>query len=125
MGVPIVYTASHRSLAMLERLVNDSTDILSRNLTATTILVPDDIKIVRISATELPAGWEATPYSQHTQKIGADWHRSGESAVLQVPSSLCHEEYNFIINSDHPDKAKISVVDSRPFKYPDRLAIKL
>lgn len=36
-GAPIVYTASSRSLAMLERLVNDNTDILSTELSQTEI----------------------------------------------------------------------------------------
>lgn len=125
MGVSVVYTGSTRSLAILERLVNDSTDILSINLAVTTILIPDNIKIMRVSETELPAGWNDHPYNQYTQKLGTDWLKKAESAVIQLPSSVCIEEYNFIINPEHPEAAQITVVNCKPFTYPDRLVAKL
>lgn len=124
-GSPIVYTASTRSLAMLERLVNDSTDILSTQLSLTEIHIPDNIKIVRYSETELEDGWEYTPYSQYSQKIGSDWLKSHDSAVLQVPSSVCLNEYNFLINPEHKDTEKIRCIHCQPFGYPARLAAKL
>lgn len=125
MGVSIVYTASSRSLAMLERLVNDSSDILSTALSITTMLIPDNIKIVRLSVAELPSGWDAHPYTGHTQKIGAEWNKKADSAVLQVPSSLSHDEYNFIFNPEHPDAKSITCIDCKASTYPNRLAQKL
>ncbi|ATC94721.1 RES family NAD+ phosphorylase [Pseudoalteromonas tunicata] len=124
-GKPVVYTASSRSLAMLERLVNDTTDILSTNLSVTTIQIPDDLRIKRLVASELPIAWDDHPYINDTQAIGSHWLNSLESAVLQVPSSLCHDEYNFLINPAHPDCNQIKCIDSKDFFYPNRLAIKL
>lgn len=82
----------------------------------------DDKVSVLMTSVCLPVKNLYPPYSQHTQKMVTDWHSSSESAVLQVSSSLCDDEYNFILNSDHPDVAKIKVVGSKPFIYPDRLA---
>lgn len=124
-GNPIVYCASSRSLAMLERLVNDSTDILSVNLSVTTILIPDDIKIDRLVASQLPKSWDSYPYITHTQKIGTDWIKSLSSAVLQVPSSLCPEEYNYLVNPQHFDAKLIKCVNVSDFSYPNRISSKL
>ena len=117
-GKPIVYTASSRSLAMLERLVNDTTDILSTNLSITTIQIPDDLKIIRLVASELPKAWDDHPYITETQALGSDWLASMDAAVLQVPSSLCPDEYNYLINPFHTDISKIKCIDSKDFFYP-------
>ncbi|MBB1295458.1 MULTISPECIES: RES family NAD+ phosphorylase [unclassified Pseudoalteromonas] len=124
-GAPIVYTASTRSLAMLERLVNDSQEILKENLSVVIIQIPDTLKVKRLVEGELPAGWNAYPYAADTQSIGSDYLMSEEAAVLQVPSSLCPEEYNFIINPQHSDASKIKCIDCSDFVYPNRLATKL
>ena len=124
-GKPIVYTASSRSLAMLERLVNDTTDILSTNLSITTIQIPDDLKIIRLVASELPSAWDDHPYITETQALGSDWLAAMDAAVLQVPSSICPDEYNFLINPLHTDISKIKCIDSKDFFYPNRLAVKL
>ncbi|MEZ7275887.1 RES family NAD+ phosphorylase [Pseudoalteromonas sp. 68 DY56-GL68] len=124
-GKPIVYTASSRSLAMLERLVNDTTDILSKNLSITTIQIPDDLKVIRFVASELPKAWDDHPYIADTQALGSNWLASMEAAVLQVPSSLCPDEYNFLINPLHKDISRIQSIDCQNFLYPNRLAAKL
>lgn len=124
-GAPIVYTASTRSLGMLERLVNDSQEILKKNLSVVLIQIPDTLKILRLVESELPSGWNAYPYAADTQSQGSNFLMNGDSAVLQVPSSLCPEEYNFIINPQHPDASKIKCIDCTDFVYPNRLAAKL
>ncbi|MGO2372379.1 MAG: RES family NAD+ phosphorylase [Pseudoalteromonas prydzensis] len=65
---------------------------------------------MRLVEGELPSGWNTYPYAADTQSIGSDFLMSGDSAVLQVPSSLCPEEYNFIINPQHPDASKIKAM---------------
>ena len=124
-GAPIVYTASTRSLGMLERLVNDSQEILKENLSVVLIQIPDTLKVLRLVEGELPTGWNAYPYAADTQSLGSDFLMNGDSAVLQVPSSLCPQEYNFIINPQHPDAKKIKCIDCSDFVYPSRLANKL
>jgi RES domain-containing protein len=124
-GSPIVYAASFRSLAMLERLVNDSTDILTKDLTVTTFLIPDDLKIKRLVATELPEYWDEHPYISDTQKLGSDWLQHLDTVILQVPSSLCSDEYNYLINPLHPDAKSVKCIDCSTFTYPRRLASKL
>lgn len=110
-GAPIVYTASTRSLGMLERLVNDSQEILKENLSVVLIQIPDTLKVLRLVESELPAGWNEYPYAADTQSLGSGFLMSEDAAVLQVPSSLCPEEYNFIINPQHPDSSKIKYID--------------
>ena len=89
------------------------------------IQIPDTLKIVRLVESELTSGWDAHPYGEDTQLIGSEFLHSKASAVLQVPSSLCPEEYNFIINPQHPDVNQIKFVECSDFVYPSRLAGKL
>ena len=124
-GAPIVYTASTRSLAMLERLVNDSREILKTDLSIVIIQIPDNLKLIRIVEGELYDGWDSNPYIPETQTLGSDFLSDKSAAVLQVPSSLCADEYNFIINPLHPDAKLIKCTDCSDFKYPLRLADKL
>lgn len=124
-GQSVVYTASSRALAMLERLVNDSSEVLKKDLTITTVLLSEEVRIKRLSVNELPAGWDAMPYSQHTQQLGTTWLQNKSSAVLQVPSSICPGEFNFVLNPEHIDAQHFKVVDCKPFYYPPRLAEKL
>ena len=77
---------------MLERLVNDSQEILKENLSVVLIQIPDTLKVMRLVESELPAGWNEYPYAADTQSLGSDFLVSEEAAVLQVPSSLCPEE---------------------------------
>jgi RES domain-containing protein len=124
-GAPIVYTASTRSLAMLERLINDSQEILKKDLSVVTIQIPDTLRINRFVEGDLPSCWNAYPYSANTQLIGSQFLINRDAAILQVPSSLCAEEYNFIVNPQHPDANKIICIDCSDFCYPNRLANKL
>ena len=76
-GNPVVYSASSRALAMLERLVNDSTDILSTNLSICTFLIPDSIAIDKLEVEDLPQNWDDHPYINDTQQLGSQWLQQG------------------------------------------------
>lgn len=121
-GAPIVYCASTRSLAILERLANDSTDMVSQGLSIATIEIPEQVGIKTIARAEMPDNWNSLPYTKRTQELGSAWLNSYETAVLKVPSSICPHEFNFIINPMHEDVARwIKCVGVEGFKYPGRL----
>ena len=56
-----------------------------------------------------------------TQRIGASWHDSMESAVLRVPSSVESSEFNFVINTDHPGFSRITFRTPEPYLFDPRL----
>ena len=120
-GQQISYCASSRALAMLERLVHDSTDILSDDLVVLTIYIPDNIAMTSYVDAQLPDGWDSVPEGYESVNVGDTWLGLGETCCMRVPSALCQDEYNIIINPVHADTNLIKVVDNKDFHYEKRL----
>jgi RES domain-containing protein len=104
-GVSVVYTAEHRSLAMLEVLVH-----LRKPKDYELYSVKFDESFVQELATDsLPPNWDAEPPTIDTQGIGDNWVMSASSAVLSVPSAVVPEERNYILNPRHADFMHIQI----------------
>jgi len=41
------------------------------------------------------------------QEIGSQWYNAMEFLVLKVPSAVIEQEYNYVINTRHPDFSKL------------------
>jgi RES domain-containing protein len=119
--VNIVYTASSRSLACLENAVHRSQAGLSRLFNIMTIEIPDKIETTIIRINHLPADW--TDYNQMyiTQRLGEKWIKENESAILQVPSSIIEEEFNYLLNQAHSDFRQIELIKTQPFVFDKRI----
>jgi RES domain-containing protein len=104
-GVPMVYTAGSQSLAVLEIMVQD--EPLRARYVMIPATLPRNLKIERIAADQLPAGWRGLAAREQLQLIGSDWVKSGSSAVLAVPSCVIPAETNYLINPLHPQFARI------------------
>ena len=119
-GLPVVYTAEHASLAVLEVLVNLGSP---RVLGAYVILSVDfeEAMIRRVQADELPAGWRASPPLQALREIGDTWLRSKASAVLGVPSAVLPMESNYLLNPVHADFGRLKAGRAEPFVFDPRL----
>lgn len=109
-GLQVVYTASTLSLAFLELLVQTGTRTLPRRLRAIQIGIPDDCAVETLDVDELPSDWREVPPPQTLRDLGADWISRSDSVVLSVPSAVLPVEYNHLLNPQHPDFGKISVV---------------
>jgi RES domain-containing protein len=48
--------------------------------------------------------------------------RRGQTAVLQVPSAIVAEEWNFLLNPLHADFRKIVLSAPKPFDFDRRVA---
>jgi len=118
----LVYTAESRALAMLEVSVHlDLSEDLPTDRYFVEIDIPDDITILEIKLEDLPAGWDAKPPILETQYIGDDFVEGKSATILKVPSSIVQQEFNYLINPNHPDSEKISVISATPFKFDNRL----
>jgi RES domain-containing protein len=105
-GTAIVYTAGSISLASMEILVN----LPSPMLLARFVRIPVEFDEALISeVTALPSGWQSRPASPETKAIGGSWAASLRSAVLQVPSVVVPEEFNYLLNPNHPDWDQIQI----------------
>lgn len=106
----LVYTSESRALATLEVSVHlDLSEDLPSDRFYVEIDIPDDITIMEVNIEDLPADWDAKPPALTTQIIGDDFVLDNDAAVLKVPSSIVHQEFNFLINPNHPDSKRMVV----------------
>ena len=119
-GTLACYAATSRSLAALERLVHESIEDMPV-LTMMTIWIPDDVKVLRFTHSELPRGWDNLPDSGVAREFSQGFFSENSYLLLQVPSAVIRDEFNYIINPKHPDFEKIKIVDKRDYYYDARL----
>lgn len=115
-GVHILYTSSSRSLSCLENLIRRNSIGPNSIFACMIIHIPDKL-INSLNLLELPKDWDGRNAASYNicQKIGDEWTASNKSLALQVPSAIIKDEFNYLININHPDKDKIKLVDTEPF----------
>ena len=106
-GTPMVYTAGSQSLAMLEMLVQDE-PLRARYMMLSAVL-PKNLRIERVTAGQLPAGWRDPGAHHQLQAIGSDWVKRGSSVALAVPSAVIPYETNYLLNPLHQSMARIVI----------------
>lgn len=117
----LVYTAESRALATLEVSVHlDLSEDLPTDRYYIEIEIPNDILVLEVNIEDLPQDWDAKPPSLTTQIIGDDFVFQNEAAILKVPSSIVPQEFNYLINPNHSDSARIKVSSKSPMKFDAR-----
>jgi RES domain-containing protein len=104
-GVPLVYCAESRALAMLEMLVQD--EPLRARYVAIPATLPDGMAIERVDRAKLPSDWRALRRAADLRTIGAAWAESKRTAVLAVPSAVLPEETNYLLNPLHTEFKRV------------------
>ncbi len=122
MGTSVVYTAESLSLATLEIVVHLEREELFYTRFLKILVTFDSSQVTVLSRNTLPKDWNRLPPSESTQKIGYKWISRSKFAVLKVPSTIIMEEYNYLINPNHPDFAGMKIGKSQRFKFDPRLA---
>ncbi|MCH8569629.1 MAG: RES family NAD+ phosphorylase [Balneolales bacterium] len=118
----LVYTAESRALAALEVSVHlDLSEDLPTDRHYVEIEIPESVQILELNPADLPKGWNSKPLILETQFIGDDFVKDKAVAVLKVPSCIVRQEFNYLINPNHPDSKKIKVLSTTPFQFDDRL----
>lgn len=118
----LVYTAESRALATLEVAVHlDLSEDLPTDRYYVEIEIPDSVEMLELRQDDLPEGWDAKPPSLESQYIGDDFVIQNSAAVLRVPSSIVPLAFNYLINPQHPDAGKISVIGKIPMNFDQRM----
>ena len=68
-----------------------------------------------------PSTWQERPYRSEVQQVGDAWASAHQSLAAQVPSALCEETCNVLINPEHVDAPLIQGVQVTPVRIDDRL----
>lgn len=122
-GQQVIYTGSSRSLSSLELVVHRGS---IQPATAYKVMVisiaDDDYLIKQVQLKDLPSNWRSLASYSALQKIGSTWYDSQETVVLKVPSAIIIYEYNYIINTEHPDFDRtIQLVRTEDYFWDSRL----
>lgn len=74
----------------------------------------DDLKVSEVPESFYTKNW--IKEKTLSQKYGNKWFRLKKSPLLKIKSSVLSTDYNFIINTSHPDFSKLKF--SEPQKIP-------
>jgi len=119
-GVPVVYTSHHRSLCLLEMLVHAPVDILPADLRMVTIRIPEGLTVYEVTPRQLPAEWRGYPYDSLTRDIGDNLLKSGDYALIRVPSAIVEEEWNWLVHPGFVSSTEISITEMKPLYLDER-----
>ncbi len=103
-GRSVIYAGSSRSLSTLELIVHRSSVTPAIPYRVLVLSVTDNESLIRqVRIKQLPGNWRTIFAYPVLQKIGDTWYDKQETLILKVPSVIIPQEYNYMINTEHPD----------------------
>jgi len=121
----VLYTGSSRSLSTLELVVHRGSMTTAVPYEMMVISLGVDEKLyTQLKIADLPANWRSAAAYPELQEYGSAWYTGNRSLILKVPSVIISQEYNYIINTRHPDFSDPNVVHVRnePYFWDERLS---
>lgn len=118
-GRSMVYTASSRSLAVLEVLVHLPPTIIPDDFRLITFEAPDDVFEPDVNT--FPPNWYTYPEPDILKRTGDYFLMQNQHLLMKVPSAIVKQEYNYLVNPAHAKAGKIKVVSNVPFTFDERL----
>ena len=119
-GVPMVYCAESRALAVLEALVHTRKDQIPSDYVFFDVVI-DDSTTRMLSTHEIPVDWRGLQ-PRDVRTFGTEWMKNQASVGLVVPSVVIPEECNLLLNPEHPDfKFCVQILGPQMFEWDARL----
>ena len=118
-GMPMLYTASSRALCLTEWLVHTPALLLPDDLVMVSLELPENAVVQKLK--KLPADWYIFPHPLSTREEGDAWLKKNASLVLEVPSAVVPDEFNYLINPHHPQIQQVRLLSAQAFKIDERL----
>ncbi|MCM4153578.1 RES domain-containing protein [Arenibacter sp. N53] len=118
----VIYASSSRSLATLELVAHRNAIMEGIKYKMVIINIPDKNNFIHtVDTKKLAIDWHLLENRYATQKYGSDWYSKRSSTVLKVPSAIIKQEFNFVINTQHPDFSEITIEGIEDFNWDKRL----
>ena len=108
----MLYAAEHLSLACLEVLVHLDRGQLPRDYVWAKTELMDSPELLIPTAPSSVGDCQA---------VGAAWIAGGKQLAIRVPSVVIQEEFNVLLNPNHPVYAALVWSTPRPFYFDPRL----
>jgi RES domain-containing protein len=119
-GRSALYVASSRSLAVLEVLVHLPPLLIPNDFCLVEIGVPDNSFGV-ISPEDLPDNWKAISPPLALKQLGNTFLKKQDHLLLQLPSAIVPNEFNYLLNPLHKDISKVKILNKQTFDFDERL----
>ena len=121
----VIYCSENISLCALELLAHTNGIRPAGDFKIMEIEIIKPVRTKSVDVSALPENWHQLQSYAHTQIIGSDWYDSKSSLCLKIPSAIIQSEYNYIINTQHPDFAnKVKLARTRDFFWDSRFPAK-
>lgn len=116
----VIYTGSSRALSVLELAVHRSS--IDLDSTYKLLVIEADADENDIQTVEnLPDNWYSFTHYTALQAIGSKWYHAREKLLLKVPSAIINKEYNYLVNTSHPDfLTKVRILEWEDFVWDKR-----
>jgi len=120
-----LYAGQYRSLSSLELVVHQRISSVLKYEVMVIHLADRKNLYTKIDLKDLPKNWKETAAYSILQDTGSNWYENHKSLILQVPSVIIPQEYNYIINTMHPDykKENIRLLKNEEFFWDKRLTL--
>ncbi len=106
----VIYASESRALSAFEVLVNLKDNWILNTFNFLGIRVSDEAGLLTIDPFDNFRDKKA-----ECQRLGHDWYTAGSSLILKVPSVIIPKEWNYLINTQHPDFGKVAIESIEPF----------
>lgn len=138
-GIPVIYTATTRALAVLEKVVHVDPAATPDKFVIITLELPNNSLFQEVPIEMLPKDWGKLSYnlanttrfpasliqSETTTTLLADmgtaWLKGKASLALRVPSAILPKEHNVLLNPAHEQAKDIKLLSVDPFEFDPRL----
>ena len=117
-GAEVIYASENYSTALLEALAHWN-GILPSGQGYIEITIPRGTSYELVTEDVIPNWFERS--AEAARRFGRDWYAENRSAILIVPSVVARMEQNAVINSRHPEFAKLMVGPQKPVFWDERL----
>jgi RES domain-containing protein len=113
-GVPVIYTAESRIMAVLELVIRQPIDKICADYRIQPIEVPDEHIQPKI-----PAQWKED--ESVTKRLGDQWLKNKNNLIIKVPSALLASSFNYLINPNALRIDEVKLLKNEPILLDNRL----
>jgi RES domain-containing protein len=119
----VLYTGASRSLSTLELVVHRNTIKPAGVYKVMVISIADEDELItQFLIKDLPSNWRTPLAYPQLNAMGSAWYSLQQSLILKIPSAIIINEYNYIINTKHPDFiTKVNLVRTEDYFWDSRL----
>ncbi|MHA8066876.1 RES family NAD+ phosphorylase [Aquirufa sp. ROCK2-A2] len=118
----VLYTAQSKSLATLENLCRLSGFPIKDYICMEIEIDLSNTSIQMLEIEHLHPDWQTLNGMYRCQQLGQSWYQEKKNLILKVPSVIVPDEYNYLINTEHPNFiSTVRILKKEPYLWDNQL----